>query len=508
MYQKMTISSAVSKSAPQAIAIALFDDQKKLPRSYQILDKELAGSLGAAMTRPEFSPGVGTVACLYPTSGAQRVYVIGLGAKKSYRHDVLRSGLGKLSQLIHEAGVTRLHMEISPAYSPTADAAKLGMVIGESFTLANFSFENYKGTTQRQRQPQKLNLTIEVPKEQLKTAKQGAIVGHATNFARTLSATPPNIANPDYIVKQSQIMARKVGLKCSIIDHKKAAALGMEGLTAVGRGGSTPPSLICLEHKPRKLSAKAQPILLVGKAVTFDTGGYSLKPGGGMGMKYDKCGGMAVIGAMQAIANLKLDVHVVALIPTAENMVDTTAYRPNDILTLCNGVTAEVTNTDAEGRLILADALAYGTKTYKPQAVLDLATLTGGVVVALGTFCAGCFVNDANLQKQVFDAGEAVGERLWRLPIWQEHRDMLKGTHSDIVNSCVGVRDAHPIQGAAFLSYFVGEDAPQRLPTIPWAHLDVAGVSDHKEDKLPFVKGPTGFGVRLLAHMIANWKNI
>jgi leucyl aminopeptidase len=189
-------------------------------------------------------------------------------------------------------------------------------------------------------------------------------------------------------------------------------------------------------------------------------------------------------------------------------MVDTAAYRPNDILKFCNGVTAEVTNTDAEGRLILADALAYGTKTYKPQAVLDLATLTGGVVVALGTFCAGCFVNDTALHKQVFDAGEAVGERLWRLPLWQEHRDMLKGPHSDIVNSCVGVRDAHPIQGAAFLSYFVGENAPTQLPTLPWAHLDIAGVADIKDDRLPFIKGPTGFGVRLLTEMIANWKNL
>ena len=151
---------------------------------------------------------------------------------------------------------------------------------------------------------------------------------------------------------------------------------------------------------------------------------------------------------------------------------------------------------------------SFFNKTSKPQAVIDLATLTGGVVVALGTFCAGAFVNDSNLHKQVFDAGEATGERLWRLPIWQEHRDMLKGIHSDLVNSCVGVRDAHPIQGAAFLSYFVGEDAPKQLPTTPWAHLDIAGTSDNKEDKMPFIKGPTGFGVRLLAEMVANWKDI
>ncbi|HAI10090.1 MAG TPA: hypothetical protein DCM28_00170 [Phycisphaerales bacterium] len=508
MYQKITVTSSVSNSTPQALAVTLFEGQDKLPAAYKILDKELGGSLADTVKRSEFSAATGKVTCVYPTSGASRVYIIGLGSRESYRADSLRNGLGKLLLLLHEAKLTRVHMELGPAFNGSVDHPRLGMLIGESFNLANFTFDSYKGVVNDSNKGKKLSLTVEVPKEQLKTAKSGLIIGDATNFARTLAATPPNVANPDYIVKQCKTMSRKVGLKCTVIDHKKAATLGMGGLVAVGLGGSTPPSLICMEHKPAKTKANSKPILLVGKAVTFDTGGYSLKPGGGMGMKYDKCGGMAVIGAMQAIAALNLNAHVVGLIPTAENMVDTVAYRPNDIVTFFNGVTAEVTNTDAEGRLILADALAYGTKTYKPQAVIDLATLTGGVVVALGTFCAGAFVNDSNLHKQVFDAGEATGERLWRLPIWQEHRDMLKGIHSDLVNSCVGVRDAHPIQGAAFLSYFVGEDAPKQLPTTPWAHLDIAGTSDNKEDKMPFIKGPTGFGVRLLAEMVANWKDI
>lgn len=508
MYQKITVTSSVSRQLPQALAVALFEDQTKLPRAYQVLDEELGGCLSAAIKRPEFTSAAGKITCQYPTSGASRLYIIGMGSRDNYRQDTLRTGLGKLLIQLADANVTRLHMEISPAFNGTADHAKLGLAIGESLTLANFTFDTYKGAAQASSKSGKSTLTVEVPREQLASAKDGITIGDATNIARTLAATPPNVANPDYIVKQCRSMSRKVGIKCSVIDHKKAASMGMGGLVAVGQGGSTPPSLICMEYKPAKTKASSKPILLVGKAVTFDTGGYSLKPGGGMGMKYDKCGGMAVIGAMQAIASLKLKAHVVGIVPTAENMVDTTAYRPNDIVTFFNGVTAEVTNTDAEGRLILADALAYGTKTYKPQAVIDLATLTGGVVVALGTFCAGAFVNDGALHKQVFDAGEATGERLWRLPLWQEHRDMLKGTHSDIVNSCVGVRDAHPIQGAAFLSYFVGDDAPTQLPKTPWAHLDIAGTSDSKDDKMPFAKGPTGFGVRLLAQMVINWKDI
>jgi len=174
----------------------------------------------------------------------------------------------------------------------------------------------------------------------------------------------------------------------------------------------------------------------------------------------------------------------------------------DDIITFCNGVTVEVTNTDAEGRLILADALAWGTKTYKPTAVIDLATLTGGVVVALGSFCGGMFCNDDKLKSNLMAAAEATGEKLWQLPLWPEHRNMMKGTCGDLVNSAD--RKAHPIQGAAFLSYFVGPESPQKMPTIPWAHLDIAGMADVDTETPLYPKGPTGFGVRLLVETVQN----
>jgi leucyl aminopeptidase len=175
-------------------------------------------------------------------------------------------------------------------------------------------------------------------------------------------------------------------------------------------------------------------------------------------------------------------------------MIDTKAYRPSDIIRLCNGVTCEVTNTDAEGRLVLADALAYGCKHYKPRAVIDLATLTGGVVVALGSTCAGCFCSDAKLRGQLFDASEQVGERLWHLPMWDEHREMMKSNHADILNAAA-VREAHPIQGAAFLSYFVDRK-------LPWAHLDIAGVATTDKDTSLYSRGPTGYGVRLIVQAL------
>jgi leucyl aminopeptidase len=235
-------------------------------------------------------------------------------------------------------------------------------------------------------------------------------------------------------------------------------------------------------------------VLLVGKAITFDTGGYSLKPAASMdGMKYDKSGGTAVIGAMHAIARLGVACPVVGLIPAAENLVGRRGYRPGDILRMYNGTTVEVTNTDAEGRLVLADALAYGCRTFRPRAIVDLATLTGGVVVALGSECAGAFCADTAWREHLFEAAADTGERLWQLPLWPEHRALLKSTHADLVNA--GGREAHPIQGAAFLWHFVDEDRP-------WAHLDIAGVAEAKKDGDLFVKGPTGFGVRLLVRAI------
>jgi leucyl aminopeptidase len=206
---------------------------------------------------------------------------------------------------------------------------------------------------------------------------------------------------------------------------------------------------------------------------------------------------------MHAAATLKLPTPVVGIIAAAENMVDSTAYRPSDIITFCNGVTAEITNTDAEGRLVLADALAYGTRTYQPAAVVDLATLTGGVIVALGSFCAGMFCEDDPLRDNLMTAAEDTGERLWRLPLWPEHRELIKSNHADIVNS--GQREAHPIQGAAFLSYFVGSPQPGKLPSLPWAHLDIAGVAEAKQETPLYSRGPTGYGVRLLSRFMEIW---
>ncbi|MBI1375466.1 MAG: leucyl aminopeptidase [Phycisphaera sp.] len=508
MYKRIKVSN--SKSNPDAIAVAVSSDAKRTPAALRDVDKRLGGAIGDSLKRGEFSADAGSVSTFYPTTGAERLYVIGLGdVGKPVGGSTLnawRIGAARLTGAADRAGIGSIALHLDGG----KDAVEIARAVGEGLGLGAFVYDELKGTASGNG-VKKGPTTLDVATDSAATRKameRGLTIAESANVARRLAATPPNIANPAYLVSEAKKIARQTGLTCKVIDGKRAKAMGMGGLTAVGQAGSTPPAMIMLEHTPRG-TAKDAPVMLVGKAITFDTGGYSLKVGGTMvNMKYDKCGGMAVLGAMHAVARLKLPVRVVGIIAAAENMVDTGAYRVDDVITAYNGVTIEITNTDAEGRLVLADALSYGCKTYKPRAVVDLATLTGGVVTALGPYCAGCFVNDDKLRKSLFDAGEATGERLWRLPLWEEHRKQMKGTHGDIANSAG--RNAHPIQGAAFLSYFVAKDGDFKTNAdVPWAHLDIAGVADVAESSDwsgLFSKGPTGFGVRLLVRALEQWK--
>lgn len=514
MYKNIKTSNLGSRYAVDAVAVAVFDTAGKKPKDLATLEASTVQALDRALARSEVSRAAGVVT---PIHGAtQRLYLLGLGQPDKRPLDAIRNAASALVRACDSAGVKSLAIHLTPALD-TIPKLKLthadaGSALGEGLSIGQLTFDAFKSDLSKSKSktdstssPAR-DLTVLLEGSVRTAASRSLTVGLGVNTARSLAATPPNVANPRYLVNHCRAMSKKVGLKFSVIDEARAKQLKMGGLLAVGSAGSTPPAIIVMEHKPRNAKKTAGPVLLVGKAVTFDTGGYSLKPAASMdGMKYDKCGGMAVIGAMQAIAQLKLPIHVVGLVPTAENMVSEKAYRPGDIITLHNGVTVEVTNTDAEGRLILADALSYGCKTYKPSAIVDLATLTGGVVTALGSYCAGCFCHDTLLRSQLFDAGEMTGDRLWHLPLWDEHRQQMKGVHGDLVNSAG--REAHPIQGAAFLSYFISKDSDHtRWNEQPWAHLDIAGVADAKSDSPPYPKGPTGFGVRLLVRMIEHWR--
>jgi len=298
-----------------------------------------------------------------------------------------------------------------------------------------------------------------------------------------------------------------------VMDEKQLAKLGMGGILAVGAGSSaTPPRLIVLEYRGKgqgvrgkqkpsssrsPLAPRRSPLLIVGKAITFDTGGISIKPADKMGdMIYDKSGGMTVLGLMYALAKLKLPIDVIGILSSAENHISETAYRPGDIVRLYNGVTVEVTNTDAEGRLVLADALAWGIETYRPAAVVDLATLTGGCVVALGVTMAGVMGNDDALFDELKTAADRAAEKIWRLPVGDDQRDQIKSHRADIVNSAG--RWASPLQGAAFLSHAIPDD-----PKVPWMHLDIAGVADTDKELPYYARGSTGWGVRTLVEWVS-----
>ncbi len=520
MYKQIKATAASGRARPQALALFVTKDAAVPPPGTRSLDRAFAGQLSRVMQRPEFDAGTGQCTTIYPANGeapAERLVLVGIGPREAISTRGVCLAAAALARHLAAAKLTNVRVEFGEALTAAMTPAHLGACLAHGMTSAVFTFDRFQGAAGRENRKALPTLTVRVPSTAHDAAAAGLIAGTAANHARELAATPPNVATPPFLVTHCRQVARKVGLSCKVIDAKRAARLGMGGLLAVGQGGSKPPCMIVLEWegakgKPRRATGassrtqgQADPILLVGKAITFDTGGYSLKVGGTMkGMKYDKCGGTAVIGIMEAIAQLGVSQRVVALIACAENMIDTNAFRVDDIITLCNGVTVEVTNTDAEGRLVLADALAYGTRMYRPKAVFDLATLTGGVVVALGNHMAGAWCTDDALWHRVEKAAAMTGERAWRMPLDQSYRDMMKASHADLHNSAP-VRAAHPIQGAAFLSHFVGEQAPRQMPTIPWCHLDIAGTATSDESNALHDKGPTGYGVRLLAELIRRW---
>jgi leucyl aminopeptidase len=429
-------------------------------------------------------------------SGKQfhRVYAIGLGKSESVTTDTFRQAAASAVRALRKHKLAKAAFIVPATKVTESDAAE---ALASGVLLASFDYEEYKGKGQKKEdepKPAPIQLTLVSNSPEVKSAiDRGVAIATGQNFARTIASRPGNDINPPSLAKVAQDFARQANLGCQVFDEKQLAKLGMGGILAVGMGSiETPPRLIVLKWPGVGAGKKTKPLLVVGKAITFDTGGISIKPADKMGkMIFDKCGGMAVLGMMYAVAALKLPIPVVGILSSAENGISERAYRPGDILRMYNGVTVEVTNTDAEGRLVLGDALAWGIEQFSPAAVIDLATLTGGVIVALGKTMAGIMSNSDELVAELQSAADKAGEKIWRLPLGEDQREYIKSQPADIVNS--GGREGHPLQGGAFLSYFVPDDK-----SVPWAHLDIAGVAD-TEKSLPYYDvGATGWGVRTL----------
>jgi leucyl aminopeptidase len=494
MIKTIQIEAKAFKS-PDAVVAFVFTD-RKVP-----VGLAESPAIKRAIKRPDTRPEVGAVTVI-DADGDERLVLVGLGDRQKLSAESIRAaadGLVKRLDVMQAARVTVLS-DVAVAH---VDAGLMGRSLGEGMGLAAFRFDAFKGRraeAEREKRGDKaVNLRVHLTDRRAADGfEQGTRLAASTNLARQLAATPPNVATTTWIAQQARkIAASSTRLSCRVYQKADLERMKLVGLLNVGKASENPPVLIEMVYEPRRRARRT--VLLVGKTMAYDTGGLSLKVNNGMlGMKYDKCGGMAVLGAMHALAHhVEPDVRVVALLPTAENSISDEAMRPDDILTYRNGVTVEVTNTDAEGRLILADALAYGCEKHKPEAVIDLATLTGGVVVALGHTHAGYWCEDGPLRRRLETASEMTGERLWRMPMHEAYRKLMHGDHADIVNSA-RVRDASPIQGAAFLTWFVPAD-------LPWAHIDIAGTANLEKAEAPLAAGPTGFGVRLLSRLLADW---
>jgi len=450
----------------------------------------------------------------------KRVYVVGVGPSDKLDAERIRQAAGTVARAVRKHRIERVAL-VPPVLREKGISGTEAAVTG--FLLASYDFTEYRGTGRKKPdadddKARHVNLTIlstdAAAKDLRARVERAEMICEAQNYARTIANRPGNEINPPRLAEVARQMCKEVGLTCRVLDEKEMKRLGMGGILAVGAGSNaTPPRMIVMEYAPKGSGSKApgsgkkksgrngrasgaKPLLVVGKAITFDSGGISIKPAEKMGrMVYDKCGAMAVLGLMVAVARLKPPVPVVGILSSAENLLSETSYRPGDILRMYNGVTVEVTNTDAEGRLVLGDALAWGVETYKPAAVVDLATLTGGCVVALGQSQAGLMGNDDEFIDEIKRVAARTGEKVWHLPVGDDQRDQIKSDVADIVNSAG--RWGSPITAGAFLSYFVPRDG-----SVPWAHLDIAGVADTEKD-LPYIgKGATGWGVRTLVEWV------
>jgi len=423
---------------------------------------------------------------------AKRILVAGIGKKEKITNDTIRFISGKIAQKASELKLKEFSI-ITPPSSIIEPVFSSSQII-EGCKMSLYKFEKFRSKSSGSNP----NLTIFVSKSEKisKHIRNSEIVSDGVIFAKSIANLPPNECTPTTLASFAKVLAKENKMKCIVFAKSDLKKKGFGGITAVGQGSKNEPKMIILEYNGVK---NAKPIVLVGKAVTFDTGGISIKPGEKMDeMKFDKCGGCTVLGIMKVVSKLNLPVNVVGIIPSVENMPGGESYRPGDIIKLYNGKTAEILNTDAEGRLILADALAYGEKHYSPKVIIDFATLTGACIVALGTNVAAIVSSDEKLKQKIIESSKRTTEEVWELPLNDDYMDMIKSDVADMKNVGIG-RAAGTITAAAFLRNAFGDT--------PWVHVDIAGVAWTQIGTKPKPynpKGATGFGVRLISDYLQN----
>ena len=446
------------------------------------------GNLVEEIPKEEFEGKRETTALI--RKGRQRLLFTGLGKKEKLNSFIVREATGVAIRQLLTIGAEEITLNLIGLEDHLASAV-------EGILLATYHFDDFKPEDRkRQTNLKSVRLTVSNPKSEamLEALLRGKIFGESINQVRHLGNLPPNEVYPERMAEESIKLAMKWKLGCHIWDEKQLRKEGFGGILAVGKGSKCPPRFIELDYQGGNKNQK--PIVVIGKAVTFDTGGISIKPSAGMEeMKYDKMGGCAVLGIMQAVARLKLPLNVIGLIPSAENMPSANAYRPSDLVKAYDGKIIEVLNTDAEGRVILADAIAYARIHLKPEWIVDFATLTGAMIVALGNRRAGVFSNQDSLRDLFCLAGHQSGDLVWPMPVGDEYDEQIRSEIACVKNT--GGRDAGSCTAASFLKTFAEET--------PWVHVDIAGTATTAKALPCIEKGATGFGVHLTIAALESW---
>lgn len=498
---RVSVVSAAADVKTPLLVLPLFDRESGISGLTDEIDKRMGGAVRRVLDRGDFRGRKDESLMLFPRDneiGAERVLLVGLGKAEDYTVERLRRAVGSALRSAERIGIRSLAFSTEHT---SRSSERMGVTLAvraaaEAGVLASWDFREMKTTQDEDDAPAHVEeLVLVVAKEARakdfdEAAQLGVVCARSANLARDLATRPGNVATPTYLANAARQIADAHGMKLTVLDREQMRAEGMHSLLAVAQGTEEEPRFIALEYNGA--AKDVRPLVLVGKGVTFDSGGISIKPAERMeDMKYDMSGAAAVLGAMRGIAELKLKANVVGLIPATENLPSGKAVKPGDVISSHLGKTIEIINTDAEGRLILVDALSYARR-YQPAAMIDAATLTGAVVVALGQVAIGLMGNDGDLIDEIMAAGLRAGERCWNLPLWDEYRELIDSNIADIKNS--GGRHAGTITAGWFLKDFVVD--------IPWAHLDIAGTA-YRDEAAPYLrKGATGVPTRLFIEWV------
>ncbi|MBN2594703.1 MAG: leucyl aminopeptidase [Sedimentisphaerales bacterium] len=494
-----------SKCKTDILAAGLFSDAGELDKLNKELNKKLDGAIDRLIKLGDFKGKEGTNAIIYSNNeiGAKRILLVGLGEKKKSTLDTARNAAANAAKTSVELKAKTMSLALHNAFGGRLDLSAMARALGEGIYFGSYRYDEFITENENGRLDSLKVSLIDPDSTKLKKLQKGLsigiVIGKAQSYARTLANRPANVATPAVLAAAAKELARgSKRLSCTVFDEKQMAAKRMGGVLAVGSGSQNKPRFIILKYNPPGKAANKLPtVALVGKAITFDSGGISIKPSANMEeMKLDKTGGIAVLGTMKAIAELAPPVNVYGIVPSAENMPSGTSYRPGDIINTFSGKTVEVQNTDAEGRMILCDAISYAVKQ-KCDIIIDIATLTGACVVALGKYMAGLMGNDETLIKDLQKASDACGEKVWPMPSSEEYAKEMKSKIADLKN--IGGRWGGACTAAAFLKQFAGDTK--------WAHLDIAGVWNFEKATEFTSEGASAFGVRLLTTYVVGLKN-